>query len=266
MIRKSLCLAALIITACSQESPEAEAPTKATAAPPRVAAPAPAQAAPAKARLVEERNDLLEFTYGWPAEAAAIPKLNAQFEEALAERRAEAVATAREDKAARDKDAPYNSHYYTQVWETFGSNPLLLSLASEIGTFTGGAHGNATYSAMLWYKSADRRIETKELFGNPAGAFKAMTQSYCAELDKQRAEKRGEELPLEGADWMVECPPLAEQVIVPVDGNKDGKFELLRVLIGPYGAGPYAEGTYEVDLPVTPAIRGLLKPEFAGAF
>ncbi len=93
-----------------------------------------------------------------------------------------------------------------------------------------------------------------------------MSEAYCKALDRQRAEKRQVPLPLEGEDWMVDCPPLAKQVVVPVDANGDGRIEAFRVLLPPYEAGPYAEGSYEVDVPVTGAVRGLVKPEYRRMF
>jgi hypothetical protein len=216
--------------------------------------------------LVEEKLNGLEFTYGWPAEVEAIRTLKTRFEKDLETQRKQALAIAREDLAARGPDAPYDSHGFSQVWEAQGSNPLLLSLVSEIGTFTGGVHGNASYVSLLWYKSADREIKVADLFGDSKAAYKAMTLVYCAELRSQQAEKRAESPPLPGSETAAECEPLDKQVIVPVDENKDGKFELLRVMIGPYGAGPYVEGSYSIDIPVTAGVRALLKPEFVSAF
>jgi hypothetical protein len=258
MIRKFLAAAALILAACSERQPEAEMPASgrqsATSATP----------IKAKPRLIEEKGDLLEFTYGWPAEADAIPTLKRRFEEDLATQRKQALASAREDFAVHGKNA-HEGHSYRQVWETFGSNPLLLSLASEIGTFTGGVHGNATYTPLLWYRSADREIKVEELFGDSERAFNAMTAPYCAELGRQRAEKRVG-LPQGALTPAEACKPLEEQAIVPVDADRNGKFERMRILIGPYGAGTYVEGTYEIDIPITPQIRGLLRPEYLSAF
>ena len=65
---------------------------------------------------------------------------------------------------------------------------------------------------------------------------------------------------------MIECPPLGDQVVVPVDADEDGRFERLRVLLGPYAAGPYAEGSYEVDVPVTGEMRALVKAQYRESF
>ena len=40
----------------------------------------------------------------------------------------------------------------------------------------------------------------------------------------------------------------------------------MTFVIGPYSAGPYAEGSYEVALPVDAAMRGAIKTEYQDAF
>ena len=266
MLKSLLPASFLVFAGCSEQqaSVAPEPPASEKAAP---AAPAAGQASPAKARMIEEKNDLVEFTYGWPAEAAAIPALSARFQKELEELRRDALATAKEDKDSRTAENPFNGHYLNKVWTLEGNSPRLLSLAAEVGSFTGGAHGNVVYNTVLWDRKAGRPIEVAALFTDAAAAFKAMTSFYCTELDKQRAEKRGEPLPLQGEDdWMTQCRPLAEQTVAPTDTNKDGKFDLLRVMIEPYNSGPYAEGIYEVDIPVTPAIRALVKKDYASSF
>jgi hypothetical protein len=245
----------LLLPACSAEAPE---PTQKEAA-------EPAPAAPTKERLVEENSDLVQFTYGWPAEAAAIPKLVKRFEAEMAKQRAEAVAMAKEDKAGRTAENPFNGHYFSKVWKTYGNGRRLLSLGAAVETFTGGAHGNMNFDAVLWDKEASERLRPAQLFSDAARALELMSRVFCERLDRERAERRGEELPLQGTDWMVECPPLAEQVIVPLDRD-DRVFESLLVLVPPYTAGPYAEGSYEVEIELTDEMRRLIKPNYAGDF
>lgn len=224
-------------------------------------------APPAQAREVAVESDLLEFTFSWPREAEAVPALNARFGKRLAEVRASATAAAEEDRKERAGGGiDYNPHFHSEAWETLGQSEALLSLAADIGTFTGGAHGNTIFEAILWDRKAGRELELAELFGDATAAFAAMTPVYCAELDKQRADKRQEPLPLQGEGFMVECRPLAEQVAAPVDADKDGRFEIIRVLIEPYNSGPYVEGTYEVDVPVTAEVRALVKDGYRSSF
>ncbi len=266
MGRILVCAALLLSAGCSETKEDHQ---QVSAGPPKQEArqaAAPAGSAAAKAYLLEEESDFLEFSYGWPAEAAAIPKLTARFQAELEKQRSEARKEALEDKEARGPDAPYNSHSFSKVWSSLGQTNRFLSLAAEVGTFTGGAHGSAVYDVILWDRQADVPVELSALFGNAAAAFEAMTPVYCRELDRQRAEKRQGQEAVEDADWMTQCRPLGEQVIAPVDANGDRRFELFRVLIEPYNAGPYSEGTYEVDIPVTDAVRKLVKQEFASAF
>lgn len=226
---------------------------------------APAAQGPA-AREVKEDEGGLDFAYGWPAEAAAIPGLAAALEADMAKQRREALALARADRAERTPEMPFTGHYFQKRWRAHGDTGPLLSLAAQTGTFTGGAHGNSVFETLLWDRAAKRAIELAAVFTDAKAAFAAMTPAYCAELDRQRAERRGEELPLEGADWMTECPPLAERAAAPADSDGDGRFDRIRVLIDPYDAGPYAEGVYEVDIRVTPALRALVRPGYAAAF
>ena len=43
-------------------------------------------------------------------------------------------------------------------------------------------------------------------------------------------------------------------------------IDRIGLIADPYVAGSYAEGAYEVTLPVTRAIIGTVKPEYRGAF
>ena len=265
-MKKLLLASALLLSACGTETAPMAQPAKAEAEAAAPAAPAAAVAAAAAARLAEEKGELVDFTYGWPAEAAAIPGLDAALEQALARDRAEALATARDDKAMRTEDIPFNGHYLSKVWTIRGDSAPLLSLAATLETFTGGAHGSLTFDSILWDREAGRAIAAADLFSDPAAAFAAMNGAYCAALDQERATRREEKLPLEGDDWMTGCPNLAEQVIVPVDSDSDRRFDAFGILIPPYEAGPWAEGAYPVEVPVTDALRALVKPDYREAF
>ena len=251
----------LLLAACSGEKAETAAPVANEAAP----APVPPQP-PAQPRLVKEESELLDFSYGWSAEAAAIASLDRHFEEEMAERRAEALRFAGEDRSDRGADIPFYGHYFHKEWVTMGEGGRLLSLAALTQIFTGGAHGNALYDALLWDRTANEKIELADIFVDADAASAAMTPVFCDQLDARRAEKRGDPPPTEGPEWMVGCPALAESTVAPVDADDDGRFELFRVLIEPYEAGAYVEGTYEVDIPITPELRALVKPEFGGSF
>src|SRR3546814_5129355 len=89
---------------------------------------APPAASVAEARMVEEKGDLIEFTYGWPAEAAAIPALDARLEADLTKQRDEARAMAREDKDARSPDAPRSEEHKSALQSLMRISSAVLGL------------------------------------------------------------------------------------------------------------------------------------------
>jgi hypothetical protein len=44
------------------------------------------------------------------------------------------------------------------------------------------------------------------------------------------------------------------------------RFNRIGLIASPYVAGSYAEGQYEVTLPVTPKVLAAVKPEYKAAF
>ena len=213
---------------------------------------------------VEENGPELDFSYSWSAEAAAVPFLDRRFRADLNWMKEEALKYAAEDAAAAKADGrDFNGHYFSRGWETAGQSERLLSLQGATGTFTGGAHPNSSYSAILWDRAAGSEITLADLFADPDAPDRLLRKPFCVALDKQRLEKREGER-LEGQ--FSECPAFKELAISPTDERHDGRFEKFVFLAGPYVAGPYAEGEYEVAVPLTPALIAALKPEYRASF
>ena len=63
-----------------------------------------------------------------------------------------------------------------------------------------------------------------------------------------------------------DCPALSDIAIIPTDKSKDGRFDRFLLVASPYVAGPYAEGTYEIELPVTPELIAALKGDYRPSF
>jgi hypothetical protein len=224
-----------------------------------------AAAAAAKPVKVEHNSKALEFSYGWPAEAAAIPALDRRFRTDMAKTLREARANAREDQQlAKSQNRDFNAHYYSMEWTTAGESARLLSLQSENGSFTGGAHPNTSYGALLWDRRTLREARIGSLFTR-SGDFSAVTRSaYCKSLDAQRAKKRdGEKLDLPDFN---ECPKYSDLAIAPVDRNKNGRFDAIDFTASPYVAGLYVEGEYSVVVPVTARLIAALKPQYRASF
>lgn len=204
----------------------------------------------------------LTFEYGWPAAAAEDPRLRAALERDRAEARAEAERYVEEDRRSRPPEAGFNPHYFHQEWEVAGSTPQLLSLQATVETYTGGAHGNLHFEALLWDRLNGRSVAATDLLG---GMLRFLPR-FCDALDAERAERRGAPVQRGTDDPFAECPLIDEQVMVPVDTDGNGRFETLRFLLPPYAAGPYVEGDYIVELAFAPGdLAGIpdgLKPAF----
>jgi hypothetical protein len=214
---------------------------------------------------VARNSSSLQFSFEWPAEAAAIPKLDLQLYTEAKRDLAEAQKNAAEDQnLARQQKRDFNPHFFSMAWTTAGQTPRLLSLENQLGTFTGGAHPNSNHGSLLWDRKLNREIAVTALFGF-AAQFSAITRAtYCKNLDAERAKRRGGEK-MDLPDFNA-CPKNSELAIYPVDGNKDGRFDRITLAASPYVAGPYVEGDYEIALPVTPALIAALKPEYRASF
>jgi hypothetical protein len=264
--------AGLTLVSCKAGAPTS--PTEASSTAPAVAASAAATAIPtiqpsepaAAPRHVKVSNDLYVFEYSYPAAAAAIPALKAYFDSELDRQRAQVARDARAEQAdAKGSDYEYHAHESGQEWKVVTDLPGWLSLSSLVSSYTGGAHPNYGYAGLLWDKGAGRAREVSALFTSDQALSAAIRRSFCAALDRQRAEKRGGSAKLGSGDEFDAClDPLDSTVILGSSNHQT--FDRIGVLVAPYEAGPYAEGGYEVTVPVTPAVIAALKPEYRAAF
>ncbi|MDP9421817.1 MAG: DUF4163 domain-containing protein [Pseudomonadota bacterium] len=256
---KALTIPLALLAACNRQ---AEAPPANDTAP----APAVKPAAPApKAFVHDEKSDLIEFHYAWSVEAAAVPQLVARFRKDMEKAKAELIADAREDKAFREKQGfDFNGHNLSTDYRTAGQSTRLLSLSADSGSYTGGAHGNYGTRGLLWDRQAAREIKVADLFFAPSNLDRLLTQRWCDELNEAREEKRGE--PVGGDAMFDECPTLDQIAIIPTDDRGNGRFEMLVLVASPYVAGPYAEGSYDIELKVTPELIAALKIDYRASF
>jgi len=251
-----------LLAACNWAA-EPPVANQATESAPTPAAPPAAPAA--KAFEFDEKTDLVEFHYGWSAEAAAVPQLVARFRADMEKNRAELVANAKEDKANREKDGyPFRPYSASAEYSTAGQSPRLLSLSVDIAAYTGGAHGNFGTDSLMWDRAAHKEIGVADLFAPPTRFAALVSKASCDAINAERIKKR-EEQPKPG-EMFWDCPSLNELAIVPLDADKDGRFEAIRFSAAPYVAGPYVEGQYDVDLPVNAAMLSAMKPEFRTSF
>lgn len=266
MIRNAIlpiALLALALSGCGKKDPApAPQPSDSVTTAESEAPPAPV----GQDRKVKESNDHYEFEFNYPAAADAIPPLKAKLDADLAEQRARLVTESREAADEAKKEGyPFNPHSYSVDWKVVTDLPGWLSLSTIVATYEGGAHPNYVFDALLWDKAANKRIAAVDLFTSKAALSQAIGPAFCDAIDSQRAEKRGERIDRESGDMFTECLNPLDYTVILGSAGKVG-FDRIGVLVPPYEAGPYAEGSYEVTLPVTAKILALVKPEYRKVF
>jgi hypothetical protein len=143
--------------------------------------------------------------------------------------------------------------------------PRLLSLKREDFDYSGGAHPNTLQSGILWDKALKRRLTSADLFAKGAD-LSVLDQALCSAINAAKRERSPDAVNLTlggGDDW--NCPRAGSTPFVLARGSEPGKAGGLTFLIDPYQVGPYVEGAYEIDLPLS-VLRPLLAREYAGEF
>ena len=215
-------------------------------------------------REISVKTPVYEFTYSYPAAAGRIPALKAWLDKDAAEGQASIAQSAREGKADAKKEGyDFNSYDAETDWQVVTDLPKWLSLSGTSGDYTGGAHPNHGPVALLWNKVGGRKMDAVDLFTSKAALTKAIQARFCAELNKQREDKRGEAV--NPKDLFGDCLDPAKEVVI-LGSTDRAHFTRIGVLMGPYEAGPYAEGDFEVTLPVTDAVIAAVKPEYRADF
>ena len=225
----------------------------------------PSEAPPA-GRSVDVSNELYEFSFAYPDAAGAIPRLKELLDGQMAQARSQLASSARDDQKAASQDGfPYRQHSFTAKWDVVTDLPGWLSLSAEVYTFSGGAHGMTNFDSLLWDRRAEAPREPRDLFTSGDALRNAIQGPFCDALDKEREKRRGEPVQRDSGQMFSECvDPLAQTLILGSSNHQT--FDRIGLLVAPYEAGPYAEGTYEVTVPVTGKVMAVLKPQYRSAF
>lgn len=213
---------------------------------------------------IQSTTAALEFEYGWAKEAASIAPLERRFRADARQALARAAKDAGEDmKLSKAQKREFHQHSYSWTWESAGQSPRLLSLLASAGFFTGGAHPNSTSKALLWDRRLAHEIPLTHLFLRQSAFANLTRAAFCKALDKERLKRReGEKI----GGQFDDCPKFDELAIVLADSGGNGRFDLIRFIAPPYVAGPYAEGDYELELPVTRQLIAAMKPLYRASF
>lgn len=225
-----------------------------------------AAAPPRGARTVSEHSALYEFDYAYPAQATAFPPLRAWLDADLANSRSRLARDARQARdEARESGFPYNTYAFSRQWAVVADVPGWLSLSSRFFFYSGGAHPNHGSGGVVWDKAAGVRRKAVDLFVSPAAFTRAVQRPFCDALDRERARRRGAPVDRKGGGLFDDCLDPAELTVLLGSSNRR-QFDRIGILADPYAAGSYAEGDYEITLPVTPAMLAAVKPQYRRAF
>jgi hypothetical protein len=179
------------------------------------------------------------------------------------ERQAEDFEETRAAEAADFPDNPRIQYWeFRQSWTVTADTGRLIGLSATIYQYSGGAHGNSQFRALLWDRANGGEIEFIELFNNRYAALDYVDGLFCPALAAAQTERMGE--PNSGTFWEA-CPILHTQPIALMAGD-GGRIERLVVQLAPYIAGPYAAGSFEIEIPVDAGLLAMIKPEYRDSF
>jgi len=63
-----------------------------------------------------------------------------------------------------------------------------------------------------------------------------------------------------------DCPKLFESAEIWPDKPVYGKFSRIGMSLGAYTAGPYAEGSYDLEIIIPKGLKALVKPQYQALF
>ncbi len=256
----------LLIAGCSDDKPtkaEKAVAASVAGAPPNGAADEVAKNAPASD--VREKSELIEFAYSYPRDAAQIPELAKFLDGDRQAKRDALVAAADRDRAASAKgDFPYHAHSHLQKWLRVTSTPRFLSLSAEIETYMGGAHGMTGFDTLLWDRNRRTRLKPVDLFTSPEAFDAAIHDDFCVRIKQAKAAK-GIQMTDDPDSPFSACPPASAQTVWL--GSSGGRYlDRMTIAIAPYEVGPFAEGSYKINVPVTAELVKAVKPEYQRDF
>ena len=253
---------ALTLSACDRREREAA---------PDAAAPAPGEAAVTPAEgaapmTYESENRFAQVELELPDAVRAQPDLHARlYAEAVRELRTFSEG-AQADRTEYEGDMdlpPYAKHIdYVAAGET----GKLISLQRNSSEYTGGAHPNPAYGAVIWDKALKRFVQPAQLFRRGAD-LSSLDQALCDAVNAARRGRNADAEPIglneTRGGWS--CPRAGSTPFVLAPSTTPGKAGGLIFLIGPYQVGPYAEGGYEIAVSQA-EFRALLAPAYADEF
>jgi hypothetical protein len=215
---------------------KAEAPAARPTAP-ATSAPAETPAATPVPSSYSAKTDAAEVELKLPDAIKTQPDLQARlYSEGVANLKsfAEGAASERAEAAGEEGAVQMPPYSRSIEWSVGADTSKLLSLSSLTSEYTGGAHGNAAYGAVLWDKALKRLVGPAGLFAADADA--AMDKALCDALTAEKKQRLGETYTAPGPDsWT--CPKWRQTPFSLAPSTTAGKAGGLTFHIAPYIAG-----------------------------
>ena len=148
----------------------------------------------------------------------------------------------------------------TVTFETAFETGKLFSLKRVDFDFSGGAHPNTLSTGVMWDKALKREVSPADLF-RKAADLSVLDQALCSAINPAKRARVPDSagIVIGGKDFA--CPLALDTPFILAAGTTPGKAGGLIFLIRPYQVGPYAEGAYEIAIPLA-IFRQLLAPAY----
>jgi hypothetical protein len=145
------------------------------------------------------------------------------------------------------------------VWSITAVTPHLVSLRNAWFDDTGGVHPNHGSDVLLWDRAHNVMLLQNELF-KPDVDTTAVDALLCQATIRAKAARVG---PTDPKTWS--CPKFGDGHAVMVPSTQPYRIGGMMFLFDPHTIGAYAEGDFEVLIPLAD-FKSILAPAWAGDF
>lgn len=161
-------------------------------------------------------------------------------------------------------DEELSGYESTTNWMVDSILPGVTVLLAGRSSYTGGAHGYAFVDSLIWDSNLGAPISFAGLFSNPAAARALLNPAYCRALERERLARRGEPTPTD--DMFGACPDSFKEAEAYPAKPVYGKYSRIAISLAPYVAGPFSEGSYDLEIVIPKGLKSLVKPQYQALF
>lgn len=261
-LRPILISAAVVLSlaACNRDKDKPDSPRPTVVAADGTAIPADA-AAPMG---FDQKTEFATVRLTLPAAIKPQPDLHARIYAEEVRLLRQFMEGAQSDRTEAGGEEGMPTYEKTVTFQTALETGKLFSLQRIDFDFSGGAHPNTVSTGVLWDKALKQVVAPADLFRKGAD-LTVLDQALCSAINAAKRARVPDSagIVIGGKDFA--CPHAIDTPFILAAGTTPGKAGGLVFLIGPYQVGPYAEGAYEIAIPLA-VFRSLLAPAYADEF